>query len=163
MNAIKYIFTDFDGVLTNNKVFVSSDGTETVMCNRSDGIAINALKKFGVRIIIISTETNQVVKIRGEKLAVETYFGISNKKKFLMDFILKNKLNFENTLFVGNDINDLGAISLTKFSACPSDSHIEVKKVVSFILKTRGGDGVLREIAENLLNINLITLLDYDK
>ena len=162
MKNIKYIFTDFDGVLTNNKVFVSSDGIETVLCNRSDGIAINGLKKFGIRVIIISTETNQVVKIRGEKLGIETYFGISNKKEFLKDFIIKNNIDIENMIYVGNDINDIGAICLAKFSICPSDSHFEVKQNVSYILKTKGGDGVLREIAEKVLNINLINILGYD-
>ena len=162
MKNIKYIFTDFDGVLTDNKVFVSSDGTETVICNRSDGIAINGLKKFGIRVIIISTETNQVVKVRGDKLEIETYFGISNKKEFLKDFIFKNKFDIEKILYVGNDINDLGAINLLKLSACPSDSHNEVKKNVSYILNTKGGDGVLREVAEKVLNINLINILGYD-
>ena len=162
MKNIKYIFTDFDGVLTNNKVFVSSDGTETVLCNRSDGLAINGLKKFGIRVIIISTETNQVVKIRGEKLGIETYFGISNKKNFLKDFIIKNNIDIENIIYVGNDINDLGAISLAKYSICPSDSHSKVKQNVSYVLKNKGGDGVLREIAEKVLNINLINILGYD-
>ncbi len=162
MKNIKYIFTDFDGVLTDNKVYVSSDGIETVLCNRSDGMAINALKKSGIRVIIISTETNQVVKLRGEKLLIDTYFGIKNKKQFLINFLTKNNFDIENILYVGNDINDLGAINHLKFSACPSDAHYEVKKNVSFILKTKGGDGVLREIAENILQINLISVLGYD-
>ena len=162
MKKIKTIFTDFDGVLTDNKVYVSSNGLESVCCNRSDGLAINALKKSGIKVIVISTETNKVVKLRGEKLGVETFYGIKNKKYFLENFIKEKNLNIENILYLGNDINDLGAINLFKYTSCPSDSHIVIKKKVSHILKAKGGEGVIRELAENVLDINLIKILGYD-
>ena len=163
MNQIKVIFTDFDGVLTDNKVYVLSNGLECVCCSRSDGLAINALEKSGIKVIIISTETNDVVKIRGEKLGVETFYGIKNKKNFLENFIKERNFNINDILFIGNDINDIGAINIVKFSACPADSHVEVRNKVSHILNTKGGEGVLRELTENVLNINLIKVLGYDK
>ena len=162
MLNIKFIFTDFDGVLTDNKVYVSSDGKETVLCNRSDGIAINAFKKLGIKTIILSTEKNEVVKVRGEKLGVETYFGLEDKKKFLNNLIIKNNIDLSELLYIGNDINDLGAIKMTKYSACPSDSHNEIKKNVSFVLKKKGGEGVLREVSENILDLRLSTILEYN-
>ena len=163
MNNIKIIFTDFDGVLTDNKVYVLSNGLESVCCNRSDGLAINALKKSGIKVVIISTETNNVVKVRGEKLGIETFYGVKNKRNFLNNFMKEKNLNFENVFYLGNDINDLGAIDLMKYSACPSDANIYVKKKVSYILKTKGGDGVLRELAENIIKINLIKVLGYSE
>ena len=163
MLNIKYIFTDFDGVLTDNKVYVSSNGLETVLCNRSDGIAINALKAAGIKIFILSTETNSVVKARGDKLTIETFSGIKNKKNFLEQYIIENNVNLENLIFIGNDINDLGAINFSKYSACPSDANNLLKKKVTFVLKTEGGEGVLREIAEDILNLNLVNLLGYNE
>ena len=162
MNKIKVIFTDFDGVLTDNKVYVSSNGLESVCCTRSDGLAINALKKSGIDVIIVSTEINKVVKIRGKKLGVETFYGIKNKKDFIQNLINERKFSNKDILYLGNDINDLGAINIAKYSACPSDSHDEVKKKVSHILKSKGGEGVLRELTENFLNINLTKVLGYD-
>ena len=162
MKKLNYIITDFDGVLTDNKVYVSSNGIETVLCNRSDGIAINAFKKLGIKTIILSTEKNEVVKVRGEKLGVETYFGIKDKKKFLNDFIIKKNIDLSELLYIGNDINDLGAIKMTKYSACPSDSHNEIKKNVSFVLRKKGGEGVLREVSENILDLRLSTILEYN-
>tara|TARA_B100000886_G_C20426966_1_gene494696 strand:+ start:14057 stop:14548 length:492 start_codon:yes stop_codon:yes gene_type:complete len=162
MPKIKYIFTDFDGVLTDNKVYVSSNGEEAVVCNRSDGLAINAFKKVGIQTFIISTEKNNVVEERGKKLGIDAFYGIKNKKGFLKKFFIDNEISPEECLYIGNDINDIGAISLSKYSACPSDSHSNLKDKVTIILETKGGDGVLREIAEDFLNLDLIDLLGYN-
>jgi len=163
MPKIKYIFTDFDGVLTDNKVFVTSNGEEAVICNRSDGLAINAFKRVGIQTFIISTEKNNVVEERGKKLGIDTFYGIKNKKEFLKKFFIDNEISPEESLYIGNDINDLGAITLLKYSACPSDANSNFMNKVTFILKTKGGDGVLREIAEDFLHLDLIDLLGYNK
>ena len=79
-----------------------------------------------------------------------------------MILLLKKNIDLSELLYIGNDINDLGAIKMTKYSACPSDSHNEIKKNVSFVLRKKGGEGVLREVSENILDLRLSTILEYN-
>ena len=97
INDIKLIVFDFDGVLTDNTFLVDSLGKEYVRCNRGDGLAFKALSKIGMKAIICSTEKNNVVKARGEKLNVETHYGIENKLDFLGSDL---KINVQKILFI---------------------------------------------------------------
>tara|TARA_B100001093_G_scaffold508970_1_gene572135 strand:+ start:742 stop:1236 length:495 start_codon:yes stop_codon:yes gene_type:complete len=156
---IKTILLDFDGVLTNNRVFINEDGYETVACNRADGIAINAFKKLKINVIIVSSEKNKVVKARAKKLKIRCYSGVLNKKTKLGELHTSGYIDLSKTLYVGNDLNDYFAMKICKYSCCPSDSHKEIIKIASFKLSTCGGGGVLREIAEKKLNINILQTL----
>ena len=158
-NKIQLIIFDFDGVLTDNYVFVDSHGNEFVRCNRSDGLAFNALSRLGIKTIICSTEKNNVVLERGKKLNVETFHAIGNKFKWLKSYISLNKINPTNILFVGNDLNDYLSMKFCGFSACPSDSEVKIRDVASFVLKKRGGEGIAREIVEDILKIDLLKIL----
>ena len=156
---IELIVFDFDGVLTDNFVSVDSTGNESVRCNRSDGLAFDALSKLGMKTIICSTEKNNVVIERGKKLKVETFNGIGNKLKWLKSYSLLNNINPKNILFVGNDLNDYFPMKYCGFSACPSDSEIKIKELASFVLTRKGGEGVVREIVEDILKIDLLKVL----
>ena len=81
-NKVKAVVFDFDGVFTNNKVIVSEEGRESVICNRSDGIGIEKLRKLNIPMIIISTEQNPVVSMRADKLKLPVKHGVKNKKIF---------------------------------------------------------------------------------
>jgi 3-deoxy-D-manno-octulosonate 8-phosphate phosphatase (KDO 8-P phosphatase) len=158
-SKIKLIVLDFDGVLTNNKVLLNDQGEEFVSCSRADGIAFDALKVLKVQTIILSTEKNKVVSSRAKKLQVECIQGIENKKDKLMELIKKYKLDKDEILYVGNDINDISAMSLCELTFCPSDSHEAVKSVVKVVLKTKGGEGVVREILETHFKLDLYKIL----
>ena len=141
INTVECIFIDFDGVLTNNKVFVGSDGEEYVECNRADGLAINVLNQLKKKIIIISSEKNKVVKQRAKKLGVECYYNIQKKDQTITLLRDKYKFNLKKSMFVGNDVNDLKAMNLCGIRVCPSDAHTAVKRRSNFVLKTEGGEG----------------------
>ena len=143
----KIIFTDFDGCLTDDRVWLNQDGEEFVAANRKDGLAINRLKALGVRVVITSTETNKVVTARATKLGIESLQGLTDKVEAIESYISKNNLNWKDSWYLGNDINDLGAIRKARFSFCPSDAVKAVKKEVDLKLKTKGGYGVLSELA----------------
>jgi 3-deoxy-D-manno-octulosonate 8-phosphate phosphatase (KDO 8-P phosphatase) len=143
----KIIFTDFDGCLTDDRVWLNQDGEEFVAANRKDGLAINRLKALGVRVVITSTETNKVVTARATKLGIESLQGLTDKVEAIENYISKNNLNWKDSWYLGNDINDLGAIRKARFSFCPSDAVKAVKKEVDLKLKTKGGYGVLSELA----------------
>jgi YrbI family 3-deoxy-D-manno-octulosonate 8-phosphate phosphatase len=142
----KVIFTDFDGCLTDDRVWLNQDGEEFVAANRKDGLAINRLNALGIKVVITSTETNRVVTARATKLGIEALQGLSDKVEAIGNYISKNNLTWKDSWYIGNDVNDLGAIRKAKFSICPSDAVKAVKKEVDLKLKTKGGYGVLSEL-----------------
>ena len=146
----KVIFTDFDGCLTDDRVWLNQDGEEFVAANRKDGLAVQRLKKLGIQVIIASTETNKVVLARGNKIGVEVLQGLADKAEAIDKYLKENKLFWKDIWYVGNDVNDLGAIEKARFSICPADAVKKVKKSVNLILKTKGGYGILEEIVSNL-------------
>tara|TARA_Y100000589_G_scaffold301944_1_gene313154 strand:+ start:1229 stop:1729 length:501 start_codon:yes stop_codon:yes gene_type:complete len=160
ISQIKLLIFDFDGVLTDNKVYVNEKGEESVMCNRADGLAFEALKKVGIETIIVSTEKNKVVKRRAEKLNVKLIQGVSNKLLTVEQLAQDNGLGLNQIMFIGNDINDLSVIRKVGWSACPIDSHKLVKKSCTFIFNRKGGDAIARELVEDLFYIDMIKLLD---
>jgi 3-deoxy-D-manno-octulosonate 8-phosphate phosphatase (KDO 8-P phosphatase) len=147
LNLIVY---DFDGVMTDNKVYVDQDGREMVQVNRADGLGISLIKKLSIAQIILSTEENQVVSARARKLGITCLQGIEDKAKALRNFCKENKYDLESVGYVGNDINDREAMQLVGISFCPSDAHQDIIKISTSVLKTKGGGGVVRELFDFL-------------
>ena len=143
----KIIVTDFDGCLTDDRVWLNQDGEEFVAANRKDGLAVKRLKNLGIQIVIASTETNKVVLARGNKMGVEVLQGLSDKAESIEHYLNQKNLSWNDVWYIGNDVNDLGVIRKSKFSICPSDAVKAVKKEVDLKLKTKGGYGVLSELA----------------
>jgi N-acylneuraminate cytidylyltransferase len=143
----KILFTDFDGCLTDDRVWLNHDGEEFVAANRKDGLAVKRLNNLGIQVIIASTETNKVVLARGTKMGVEVLQGLADKAEAINQFLKQKNLSWNDVWYIGNDVNDLGAIRKAKFSICPSDAVRAVKKEVDLKLKTKGGYGVLSELA----------------
>ena len=157
-NIDAFIF-DFDGVLTNNLVFVDQDGKELVSCNRSDGLAFDVLRKLKKPSYILSTEKNPIVSARAKKLKIQAIQGVEDKVEELLSLAKTNEYNLNRVLYVGNDINDYKAMKLCGYSACPSDSHEKIRSIATFVLQKKGGNGVIRELLEVKLNIDFIKTL----
>tara|TARA_B100000131_G_C18007793_1_gene569195 strand:+ start:550 stop:1041 length:492 start_codon:yes stop_codon:yes gene_type:complete len=153
---ISLIVYDFDGVMTNNKVLVDENGTESVIVNRADGLGISEIKKYGITQIIISTEKNPLVAQRAKKLNIPCIQDVDKKDKVLLAYCEKNKLKLKNIAFVGNDLNDLPAMKIVGIAICPADSAYEIKKISDIILKKNGGDGVVRELLDIVISSNTI-------
>jgi 3-deoxy-D-manno-octulosonate 8-phosphate phosphatase (KDO 8-P phosphatase) len=147
VNDISLIIFDFDGVLTDNKVWVSQDGTESVCCNRGDGLGFDMLRAAGVKSIILSTEINQVVSQRGSKLKVPVIQGVKDKGAEVRRICKEYSLESINVAYVGNDLNDITALNEVDHRWCPDDAADEVRNMCTHIFKSRGGSGVVREIA----------------
>ena len=150
----KILFTDFDGCLTDDRVWLNQDGEEFVDANRKDGLAVERLKNLGIQVVITSTETNKVVLARGNKMGVEVLQGLADKVQSIDQYLNQKKLTWKDIWYVGNDVNDLGAIEKAKLSICPADSVKKVRKTVDIVLKTNGGRGILSEIATELEKAN---------
>ena len=148
------IFTDFDGCLTDDRVWLNQDGEEFVAANRKDGLAIKRLKNIGIQVVIASTETNEVVFARGTKMGVEVLQGLADKAESIDKYLKQKSLSWNDVWYIGNDINDLGAIEKANLSLCPADAVKKVRKIVNVVLKTNGGSGILSEIATELKKAN---------
>ena len=152
LNNIKLIVYDFDGVMTDNKVYLDQHGSEMVQVNRADGLGVAELKKLKIKQIIISTEKNPVVSARASKLGIPCLQGIDNKMDLLVNYCEKNNIDLQNVAYMGNDINDKEAMEIAGTTFCPVDAHESIKAISDHILNTKGGDGVIRELFDLLLN-----------
>ncbi len=143
---IQLIVYDFDGVLTDNRVILREDGMESVVVNRSDGLAIAIIKNLGIPQIILTTETNKVVEARTKKLGIPVFRNTKNKKEFLINYCKTKKTSVRNVVYIGNDINDLEVMKIVGYPVCPSDAQEEIKAVAKLMLDATGGAGVVREL-----------------
>ncbi len=146
----KILFTDFDGCLTDDRVWLNQEGEEFVAANRKDGLAVKRLKNLGIQVVIASTETNKVVLARGNKMGVDVLQGLEDKAGAIEQYLNQNNLTWKDVWYIGNDINDLGAIKSASLSLCPADAVKKVRKTVDVVLKTNGGCGILEEIVTSL-------------
>ena len=151
----KIIFTDFDGCLTDDKVKVNIFGKESVKVNRKDGLAVKRLEKLGIKVVITTSETNEVVATRAEKMKIEALRGLLNKKDSISTYLEKASLSWEDAWYVGNDVNDLEAMQKVALSFCPIDASVEIFKIADVVLSKRGGEGVLAEIASRLERVKI--------
>ena len=155
MNSLSLIVYDFDGVMTDNKVYVNQEGQEMVQVNRGDGLGISLIKKLGIKQIILSTETNPVVSVRAKKLDIDCFQGADDKVMMLKKYCSQYDYNLKKVGYVGNDINDMEAMKIVKHSFCPADAHPDILNITKFILKSNGGEGVIRELYD-LINLKTI-------
>lgn len=145
---VRLVAVDFDGVLTDNSVYIDEDAKESVRVSRADGLAVGMLRAHGVRVAIVSSETNGVVAARAKKLGVDALSGVHDKGESLRAYCDSVGVALEHVLFVGNDINDVPALEVAGCSAAPADAHTSILATVELVTKAKGGKGVLREIAD---------------
>lgn len=142
------IVYDFDGVMTDNTVTLREDGMESVVVNRSDGLAVKILKNMGIPQIIVTTEANRVVRTRAKKLGIPVIDGVENKEQALTSYCRRKNIPLADVVYIGNDINDREAMLRSGCRLCPSDAAGEIKAIAHLILKSPGGAGVVRELLQ---------------
>lgn len=153
LNKIKLVVTDVDGVLTDGGLYYTQEGLVMKKFNVKDGMGMRLLRESGIKNAIITTDTSELIRIRGERLKVDHLFlGIWDKDSKLLEICEKENISPENVAFIGDDVNDTGIIGVAGFSACPNDAVDEIKNLVDIILSKNGGEGVFREFSDLLLN-----------
>ena len=148
LRLVRLVAFDFDGVFTDNAVYVSQDGTEMVRCVRSDGLGLQALTALGVVTVVISTETNPVVTARTRKLGVRCIQGCDDKRAALEQLLAELALTMAETAFVGNDINDLDCLKAVGLPIVVADAHEDVVSHAAYRTVTPGGQGAVREVCD---------------
>ena len=156
---IHTIVLDFDGVFTNNKVWVDQDGVESVRCDRGDGLAFDLLRNFmhkndwALKCFILSKETNPVVTTRAKKIQVDCVQSCANKANYLSSYLTDQNLNPAGLVYLGNDLNDLPGMLAAGFVVAPSDSHSVILKHADLVMPQKGGEGFVRAVIELLIGI----------
>ena len=159
LDDVDIIIFDFDGVLTDNYVHLDQQGNEIVVCSRADGLAFDALRKLNQSVYILSTEKNKVVTARAKKLKVPVIQGVKDKSIAIKDLAVTEGFKLKRVLYLGNDLNDYYAMKLCGFTICPSDSHKKIIEISDVELKTAGGKGVVRELLEDVFELDLLKIL----
>lgn len=149
---IKLVFFDFDGVFTDNFVYVDDNGNEQVRCFRSDGLGLKRLKDLGILCYIISSEINNVVVKRSEKLNIPCVNGVHDKAKEITRIMSEHKIEKSDVMFVGNDINDLPALKIVGYPIGVADSFKEIEEALLMKTKRKGGQGAVREVCDLIYN-----------
>ena len=148
---VDLVVFDFDGVMTDDKVYVNQDGIEMVAANRRDGMGISLMHKAGKEMIVLSSEVNPVVKARCEKLKLPVIQGVEKKAEVLQKYLKENSINPNHVIFIGNDVNDVPCFSEVGCALVVADAHPAALRQADIILQKRGGKGAVREVCDLLL------------
>jgi YrbI family 3-deoxy-D-manno-octulosonate 8-phosphate phosphatase len=149
---VNLLVLDFDGVMTDDRVWVDQDGHESVAANRRDGLGISMLHKAGVPMVVLSTETNPVVAARCQKLSLPVIQGLTDKAAALKRLIQERRLDPAHIIYLGNDVNDLPCFPLVGFAVVVADAHPDVIPQADLVLSHPGGHGAVRELCDRILN-----------
>ena len=148
--GIKALVMDFDGIHTDDHVYVNQHGEESVRCSRADGLGLALLRRAGMKMLILSSEENPVVAARAGKLGIPVIQGCEKKKAALERWLAEQELEAQEIAYMGNDVNDLECMRMAGWSCCPADAREEAKAVARYRTQASGGRGALREVAEIL-------------
>ena len=149
---IKAIFFDVDGVLTDGRIIYDETGKEIKNFNVKDGYIISHLKKAGILVGIITGRDSKVVNNRAAELKLDfCHQGIMNKLAVFEKLVAFHKLKKKHVAYIGDDINDLGVLRACGLSACPADALDYMKKEADIVTQSKGGEGVVREVADLVL------------
>lgn len=154
LDRVRLLVLDFDGVMTDNRVHVCEDGSESVWCHRGDGWGLARLRDAGLEVVVLSTEANRVVAARCAKLQIECVHGCDHKSGALEDLVGRRGLSLDAVAYVGNDVNDLHCMQRVGWPIAVADAAPEIIRVARWVTRRRGGDGAVREVADWLLQGN---------
>lgn len=164
---IHTVVFDFDGVFTDNKVWVDQDGRESVRCDRGDGLGMDFVREFQknrglkTQFFILSKEKNPVVLARAAKLKLECRHGITNKLEYMRSYFAEkiphDPSPFVGLIYLGNDLNDLPLFESAGCSVAPNDAHPIIKAHATWKLPQNGGEGFVRAFIEKFLRIEQLS------
>jgi 3-deoxy-D-manno-octulosonate 8-phosphate phosphatase (KDO 8-P phosphatase) len=151
---IKTFIFDVDGVLTDGKILVTTQGEMYRAVDTKDGYAIKCALMEGYKIVIISGGTNEGIRERFKALGIyDIYLGAHHKMDAYQDLMENYALNPQEILCVGDDVPDIPVMEKVGLSCCPSDAVSDVKAMVDYVSHKKGGQGCVREIIEQVLRV----------
>jgi 3-deoxy-D-manno-octulosonate 8-phosphate phosphatase (KDO 8-P phosphatase) len=148
LERVRFAVFDFDGVFTDNRVWVNEQGDEALAFSRSDGLGLRRLEEVGVHPLIVSMEQSPIVGARAKKLRVDCVQGVGDKLAVLRERTSELGVELEDTAYVGNDINDAECLRVVGVPVVPADAWPEVKPLARWVLSRVGGAGCVREFCD---------------
>ncbi len=145
------VVTDFDGVHTDDTVITDAYGRESVQVSRSDGMGVARLRRAGIPVLILSSETNDVVSARARKLQVDVRQGVDDKVAVLREWSATQQVPLSRIAYIGNDVNDLGCLELVGYPVAVPEAHPLVLAAARVVVRHAGGHGAVRELADRVL------------
>ena len=153
LKKIKLVISDVDGVLTDGGMYYSARGDIQKKFHARDGMGISILKRNNIPTVIITKEKNLMVKKWASKMPVHRLFDGVKKKESLVPKLCKlYNLKEENIAYIGDDVNDMEIMKKIGLSISPNDANLEVRKIANHITKSKGGEGVLREVCDLIIS-----------
>lgn len=151
-STIKAVIFDVDGVLTDGRITYDDSGREIKSFHVKDGQIIAHLKKAGIVTGIISGRESDTVSRRANELKLDfCHQGIVDKLAVFEKLLDYHKLKTKHVAYIGDDINDLPILKEAGLPVCPADAPFYVRKFAELVTKARGGEGVVREVADLIL------------
>jgi 3-deoxy-D-manno-octulosonate 8-phosphate phosphatase (KDO 8-P phosphatase) len=148
LRRVKLVVFDFDGVFTDNRVWVNERGDEMLAFSRSDGLGLRRLDEVGVDYLIVSTEPNPIVGARAAKLGAACVQGVRDKLAVIRAESERRGIALEDVAYVGNDVNDAECLSAVGLPIVPADAWPEVRPLARLVLERPGGAGCVREVCD---------------
>ena len=149
---IRLIALDVDGVLTDGGIYFDDFGNQMKKFNSRDGMGIKLLQKNGLEIAFISGSKSNSINQRGNLLDIKYIFtGISDKLHTINKLQKKLAIHPSQTIFLGDDINDLLVMPAVRLFLSPSDAHLSCIKNADWIGISKGGEGFFREFTDLFL------------
>ena len=139
---------DFDGVFTDNTVWSDGSGNEWVRSWRGDGLGLAKLRTLGIPAWVLSTEGHPAVAQRCEKLGIDCRPGLVDKLAALVEIAGLAGVTLEDTVFVGNDVNDAACLRAVGLPIIVADANPEVAGLAKYRTRTNGGFGAVREVCD---------------
>lgn len=149
---VDLVVFDFDGVFTDNRVWVDETGRESVAAYRSDSHILSYMRAAGIDMVVISTEVNPVVSARCKKMKLPVVQGVEDKASVLRSLLQERQVNPANVVYLGNDINDVPCFPLVGCAVVVADALPAALHQADFVLSQRGGHGAVRELCNLLLS-----------
>jgi len=148
LRRVRLAVFDFDGVFTDNRVWVNERGDESLAFSRSDGLGLRRLDEVGVQYLIVSLEPNPIVGARAVKLNAECRQGVDDKLAVVVEHAEQLGISLEDTAYVGNDVNDADCLRAVGCPVVPADAWLEVRPLARWVLSRPGGSGCVREFCD---------------
>ena len=148
LERVRFAIFDFDGVFTDNRVWVNERGEETLAFSRSDGLGLRRLDQVGVQYLIVSMEENPIVGARAQKLGIDCVQGVRDKVSVVRERTGLLGVSLDETAYVGNDINDADCLSVVGLPVVPADAWPDVAPLAKWVLSRPGGSGCVREFCD---------------
>jgi N-acylneuraminate cytidylyltransferase len=147
-DPVRAVAFDFDGVFTDNSVWLDQDGREAVVCRRDDGMGLKRLRERGVAMLVLSAETNAVVGARCRKLGLECIQGCGDKLPVLKQWASNRGIDSSSLIYVGNDANDVECLGWVECGVAVADAYEAAKRSSRVVLSKAGGQGAVRELCD---------------